>query len=195
MHRFGQHAFFQGDGFAGAHEFDVGGADICYDCNIGACNGSQWGDFARMIHPHFEDSVGIGYLRRKNRQRQANMVIQIPQGAAYPEAAGQHRTDHVLGGSLAIAATETDDEAVPLPAPGGGERLQGSQGILHQQHAGSGRDSDFMADQHGGSSGSKGSGRKVMGIKIGALQRHKKTARHDVAGVRANARCHGVRVA
>jgi hypothetical protein len=63
-------------------------------------------DLAQVIRAHFDDRVTMFVGQLQQRQRHADVIVQIAAGA-----------DQFLGRGLAVAAGHTDDGNVELPAP------------------------------------------------------------------------------
>ena len=67
----------------------------------------------RMVRAHLHD----GYLgvpgHREQGQRHADVVVEIAFGRAYAVFPGEHRSDQVLGGSLAVGSGQTYHRQTP----------------------------------------------------------------------------------
>ncbi len=74
------------------------------------------------------------FVQTQQRQRQADLVVQVALALRRRDSHGQHFRNHVLGRRLSRAAGHGDHIPAPhLPGPRS-ERLQGLQRIFHSQH-------------------------------------------------------------
>jgi hypothetical protein len=63
-----------------------------------------------MIHAHLGDAALISLAQRKQRERQADVVVQIAESGADLAFAGHDDGGEILGRSFAIAAGQTNDQ-------------------------------------------------------------------------------------
>ena len=64
-------------GLALGKVFDVRGADVGDDAPVGRGDAGERGDFAEVIHAHFDDGVFVLGLKPQQLQRQAEGVVEI----------------------------------------------------------------------------------------------------------------------
>ena len=94
------------DGFATAHVSNMCGANIRDHTDVSRRDLSQGSGLAGVIHADLPDAEVVLWIRAQNGQREADVVVQIPQGSGDPKLAPQDGADHVLGRGLAIAARD-----------------------------------------------------------------------------------------
>jgi hypothetical protein len=92
----------------------------------------QIGDFAGVIHPHFDDSGTMRAPQAQQRQRQANIVIQVAPGRqdSGAESGFENRRNHLLGRRLAVGAGHRDHWQRETGTPGRGQSTQRQAGIV-----------------------------------------------------------------
>ncbi len=99
---------FVADGFFAAEMFQMRPADIGDHRQVGARGFAEHADLARMVGAHFQHGKAMGTPQLKQRQRHADMIVEIAFGGERLARTAQHRGDHVLGGGLAVAARHRD---------------------------------------------------------------------------------------
>ncbi|MNC48639.1 hypothetical protein D3C75_977690 [compost metagenome] len=82
----------------------MGLAYIGNDSHIRRRQGSQQSNFSARAHPHLQYSDLNLLAHGENRQRQPDMVIEIPLGFVNFVLSLQEGCDHILRGGLPIAA-------------------------------------------------------------------------------------------
>ena len=88
-------------------------------------------DFAAMVRAHLDDRVAMLRAEIEQRQRDADVVVEIPlrdQAGSHP---AQDRADHFLGRRLPVAAGHGDHRAPKPPAMFAGARGQRPQRVGH----------------------------------------------------------------
>ena len=114
------------------------------------------GDLARVIRAHLDHRMAVRGLEPQQRQRHADVVVEVAAGGERRSRAGEDRRQHLLGGRLAVAAADAEHECVAACAPGGGERGERRLGVrdgdLGQGAVGGSRD-------HGARGPARGRGR------------------------------------
>ena len=172
------------DTLPAAQVLDVGVADVGDDGDVRPHHLAQIADLSEVVHACFDH--GRLVLRRKaqQRQRRADIVIEILRGLQDAVLRLQHGGDHLFGGGLAHAAGDLDHrdlEFVPVM------RSQGPQGKARVVHF----DVKLIRPQIYGQPGAKTSGRagrerrvdKIMSVEFFSHPGQKQAPRRDVPAV------------
>ena len=80
------------------------------------------GDLARVIRAHLDHGMPVRGLEPQQRQRHADVVVEVAAGRERRARAGEDRRQQFLGGRLAVAAADAEHEGAAACAPGGGKR-------------------------------------------------------------------------
>jgi hypothetical protein len=83
-------------------------ADVCYNGEIWSGEPREGRDFARMIHADFPNRCIIGNRSRQNRERQADMVVQVSLGFNNAVTDREDRRGELLGTGFSAASGDTD---------------------------------------------------------------------------------------
>ena len=70
-------AFFRGDGFQRSHAGQMRALGVGDDGHRRLRQPSQHGDFARMVHAHFNDGGAMPGAESQQRQRQADIIVEV----------------------------------------------------------------------------------------------------------------------
>ena len=89
-----------------------------------------------MVRAHFHDGDFRVRADAEDRQRHADIVVQVPFRGRDPEMRGQDLADKLLGGRLAIRAGQADDRDFQLLPMVRRKLLQGPEGIRETEEAG-----------------------------------------------------------
>ena len=89
-----------------------------------------------MIHAHLDDGDGAGIGKAEERERHADVVIEIAVGLARGQSGFEQARDGVLGGGLTGAAGDADYASAPLGAGPGAEVLERRLRIGDHEFAG-----------------------------------------------------------
>ena len=133
-------------------------------------------DLAKMVHAHFDHRVAMRGGEAKQRQRQADIVVEVARGGVHGGGAGVGAQDgrhHFLDGGLAVGAGNADALHVEAGAPVCRQRTQRQAGIGHADHAA--LPCHLAADQCARAFGQH-LGHEVVGIEFLAYQRHEQIA-------------------
>ena len=91
-----------GDAFdAVGEELEVHGADVRDDSPSGLRDGAEGGDFAGVVHAHFDDSNLMFGFQAQQLQRDAEVVVEIAGGFENVEAGGEDFGDGFFGRGFA----------------------------------------------------------------------------------------------
>ena len=126
-----QGGFFGGDGSLAGKKFDVRGPDAADDANLGRGHPGQGCDFARVIHAHLDHAKFVSVIEPNERQRHADVIVEIALGRLGAELGAQHRGDQFLGAGLAAAAGHADRPQGQEAAIGRRKPLQGLECVRH----------------------------------------------------------------
>ena len=118
-------------------------------------------------------------------------IVEISLRSQYVEARPEHFRDRLLGSGFSRAAGDPDDALVPMPAHGGGQRLQGNERIVNDQQGVGMRQVEKInhlaaRDDRSASASLQRSGDKVMRIVTLTADGEKKVARARACACRWN---------
>ena len=113
-------AFFRGDGFQCAHAGQMRALGVGDDGHRRLRQPGQRGDFARMVHTHFNDGSAMTGAEPQQGQRQTDVIVEIALRGQHgvAESGTQDAGDHFLGRRLAIAAGDSDERQGEARTPG-----------------------------------------------------------------------------
>ena len=97
----------------------------------------QLGDFAAVIHAELDRSPAVLGSQTEQRQRHADVVVQVAGGGQYRRFAGvlaQDRGDHFLHRGLAVRAGDGDEDGRKARAPAARELAERALGIGDDDH-------------------------------------------------------------
>ena len=118
-----------------AETFEVRQADVGQDAVVrlgDRCQQSQFAAGARAHLHHAELRVaGHG----EQRQRHADVVVEVAAGGVDLEPLGQHAADKLFRGGFAVAARDGEDRDSERPAVAAGKVLQGFQRVVDEHDA------------------------------------------------------------
>ena len=168
--------------------FNVRGADVGDDAPVGRGDARQRGNFAGVVHAHFDHGEFVLRLEAQQLQRQAEGVVQIALRLEDVELCAERGGDGFLGGGFAGRAGDGDDAFAPLAAHMRGQRLQGDERIFGNQERsgerGVGQRGDARARDHGGDrSALERGGDKVVAVEPLAAHGKEQLARRHGARV------------
>ncbi len=114
----------------GAEQLEVDGPDVDDDADVGLGDRRQLGDLAGAAHRHLEhEHLGAGG-GREDRQRQADLRVEVLRAGDHADVRGQHRREDVLRRRLAGRAGDRDDLGAERAAPGARQGLQPGERVL-----------------------------------------------------------------
>ncbi len=156
-------------GLAFGEVFNVRGADVGDDAPVGRGDAGERGDFAAVVHAHFDDGDFVLGLEAQQLQRQAEGVVEIALRLEHAELCGERGGDGFLGGGFAGRAGDGDDAPAPLAAHMRGQRLQGEQRIFgdEQRHGQRGvgqRGHARARDDGGDGAAGEGGGDEIVAV-------------------------------
>ena len=114
-----------------AQKFNVGGADVDDNGHVRSCDLGQVGNFAEMVHAHFQHR-DLGILRHgKHRHGHSDVVIVVGRGLTGDESLFQHGSDHFLRGALAHGAGDRHHLCADAFQFFPGDSPQSNAGVVH----------------------------------------------------------------
>lgn len=87
-----------------------------------------------MVGSHLDDRMALVLFESQQRQRQADVVIEVAAGGERGSALAEDRGDHLLAGGLAVAACDADHRARVARAACGCSTLQCDERVRDQDH-------------------------------------------------------------
>jgi hypothetical protein len=173
------------DRFDAGHEFLVFALRIVDQAHRRLGDRSQLRDLARMIHAQLDDCGLVRGFQPDQRQRHADVVIQVAAGRQVllgTELGGQDGRDHFLDRGLAIAAGDAYDRDVELAPPVRADLAERRAGIGHHQRRQ--REAGRQLFYHHGSDAARGDiVQEVMRIETLAAQGDEELAGTGFAAV------------
>ena len=116
--------------FDGADQLEVHRGDVGDDAHVRQRHPGQLADLPGAAHGHLHDGdLGVG-LDLEQRERHADLVVQIGAGGHGARDRPQQRRQDVLGRRLAGAAGDADDLDAGAAADGAGQLLEGAQAVV-----------------------------------------------------------------
>ena len=94
----------------------------------------QVGDLAADVHPHLEHGRLVLGAEPHERQRQADLVVEVALVAEGPEAGREHARDGLLGRRLGDAPGDADDERLEAAPPAGRDGPQRGKRVGDAHH-------------------------------------------------------------
>ena len=117
------------DAFVTAEAFQVSLAHVGNESQVGLGHGQQGFQVLGMAGTHFHNgNLGAG-TNLEDRERDANLVIEVAFRSAHAVGSAQGCLDQFLGGGFAVGAGKADHGNAQLPAVVSGQGLEGLQGI------------------------------------------------------------------
>ena len=141
--------------------------------------GAGPGDFTGGIGAQFDDRITVFAGQTQQRQRHTDVIVEVATGGQ--GALAQHGGGHFLDGGLAGIAGYRQALTGKLVRIATGQTAQTQAGIVDLH--GAGKVTLLTIHQGGDGATFSGLGKKIMGIKTLALERHKQAARRHVTGI------------
>ena len=114
-----QRALLTCDSLLGLEEFEMRSADVRQHADVRLGDVTQGGDFTRMIRTHLDDQK-LGVIRTvENRQRQPDVVVEVPFRRVGLSGLGEKSLQQLLRRRLARRTGDADDrrlERMPIVA-------------------------------------------------------------------------------
>ena len=184
--RFEHLALAPGDAVDAAESFEVRLAGIDHQADRRLGDRGQVRDFAQVVRAHLDDGATMRVLEPAQRERHADVVVQVALRHEARAELGQDRAGHFLDRRLAVAAGDADDDAGERTAPGIRECGQAGQRVgdddLRQ------RAIDRTTDDRAGGAELRGIGDEVVTVEAFARERDEQRARLQGTRVADDAR-------
>ena len=119
------------DAFARAEAFEVSVASLGDDAERRFGEPGQQRDLASRAGTHLDHRRAVLAAQFQQRQRHADVVVEVALGRQHRSARGHHRGEQLLRRGLAVAAGHANDGQVEIRAPAGSELLQADQRVGH----------------------------------------------------------------
>jgi hypothetical protein len=183
---------FQRHGTYRVHEFQVLSLGVVDQGNGGLHHGRQVGDFAGVIHAHFDHGNAVVCPQAQQRHRHTDVVVVVAarcQRRTIGMEGRQNGRQHLRDGGFPVASRHRDHGHRKLHAPGVGQRTQRQPGVFHNDadHAGQPAAVGTRVANRGNGTALLGLQKVVVGVVALALERHEQVPSLDRAGVRVNA--------
>jgi hypothetical protein len=121
-----------------AQQFEVHRPDVHDHAHVGCRDRRQLGDLALPSHGHLQYQR-LGAARRlQDRERDADLVVEVLAAGPGSQARPEQRREDVLGRGLARRARDAGDLAAELAPPGAGEPLERLERVGRGNHRGVG---------------------------------------------------------
>ena len=114
-----------------AQELEVRRSDVRDHAHLGIDEPRQQVDLAGSAHAHFNYRCPVPCLELQQRERHADMVVQVPLVLEHRSLLLQDGGDHLLGRGLAVAAGDADEGNRMLLAVHQGHLLEREERVLH----------------------------------------------------------------
>ena len=163
------------DAFKAAEAFEVGRAGIDHQPDARPRDRRKMGDLAEVVGAHLDHGIAMRGFEAAQRQRHADVVVQVAARDETRAGAAEDRARHLLDRRLAVAARDADDRASEIAAPGAREGRERRQRVAHdhlrQRHR------DRSCDQRARRAALERLGHELVRIEAIAAQRHEQRAR------------------
>ena len=104
--------------------------------NIRTGNSGQQRQFAKMVHTHFNDGIAMFFVQFQQRQRQANMIVEIAssrQHSFITKSMTQYAGQHLFNRRFAGRAGNAKDKRIHIFTPRLRQFLQSRKRIVNLQ--------------------------------------------------------------
>ena len=123
-------------GLDAAQTLKMGAQGVVDQGHVGPGQFRQIGNFAGMVHAHLDGGVAMFRGQFQQRQRHADVVVEIAAGSQHGRLAhfgGEDRREHLLHRGLAVTARDRGQPGWHLRAPPGRQAAQGESGVVDLQ--------------------------------------------------------------
>ena len=113
----------------GAEAFEVRATDIGDESAVGIGDTAEEFNLPRMVGAHFHDGQFRSFGDGEQRQRHAEVVVEVALGSRGLVTFVQHGVDELLSSRLAIGTSDADDGNLKMAAVLARQLLQGLQHV------------------------------------------------------------------
>ncbi len=112
----------------------MGRARVREHADVRAGEEAELADLAARAHAHLQDQHLVLGREPRERQRNSDVVVQIPPILVDAEARSQHRRDHLLGGGLSVRAGHRGDRDARARPAMPAQSLERAERVLDLDH-------------------------------------------------------------
>ena len=178
-----QLALAAADPLGASEPFEVGASHVGQQAVVGFGDGGQQGDFAAGARAHLHDAELRAGIHRQQRQRDADVVVEVAAGGIDLETAREDAAHEFLGGGFSVAARYGEDRDTQCAAVFARESLEGLQRVGYETYAGIAAGRRGIVRHGEGRSAGEGFGDEAVAVERGAAQGEEDRPRHDPARV------------
>jgi hypothetical protein len=150
----------------------------------GAGDARQRVDLPGVVHAELDHQRLVARLEPEDRQREPDVVVQVPRRAPHAPARGlEHARAQLLGGGLAVRAGDRDDGPRELRAPCTRQGSERRHGVADHDRGQLELRVRCARDQRGRCTARGGLGHEVVAVERLALHRDEERARAERARV------------
>ena len=168
-----QLALAAADPLGASEPFEVGASHVGQQAVVGFGDGGQQGDFAAGARAHLHDAELRAGIHRQQRQRDADVVVEVAAGGIDLETAREDAAHEFLGGGFSVAARYGEDRDTQCAAVFARESLEGLQRVGYETYAGIAAGRRGIVRHGEGRSAGEGFGDEAVAVERGAAQAKK----------------------
>ena len=114
----------------GIEVFEMHGSDVGDEALVGARDAGEGGNFASVVHPHFDDGKIVFRFEREQAERETEVIVEVALGAVDAVFGGQQVRDGLFRGGLAHRTGDADGGFSPQFSDSGGEGLERDESVV-----------------------------------------------------------------
>jgi hypothetical protein len=175
-----------GDFLHRAHELQVLALRVVDQRHRGPRDAGKIRDLALVVHAELDRAPAVRIAHAKQRQRHADVVVEVSRGRKHRLLAGvaaQDRSQHFLHRGLAVRAGHGDKRGVKARAPVSRERAERKPRIVDHGHRQRKLAAVAAIDYRGGGPRRRGAFQEPVAVEALAAQRDKELSRAQRARV------------
>ena len=179
------------DPFGTSESLEVGAADVGQQPVVGFGDRAEPRQLAAGAGSHLHDAEGRFPRHGEQRQRHADVVVEVPVRGVDGVALRQHAAHELLGRGLAAAPRDGEDRNPQHPAVRARQLLKGLEGVADKPHAAvAGRRAERFGMVGHGRRGPlvEGLRHEAVPVEVGPVEGKKDRTRLDAPGVGRNMR-------
>ena len=113
-----------------AQRSQMGGARVRQDPHVGGGKERELPDLAARAHAHLQHQHLVLGRKMGERQRNADVIVQVSPVLVHAVPRPEHGRDHLLGRGLAVRSGDRGDRNPGFPAAVASQRLKRAKGVL-----------------------------------------------------------------